>query len=310
MSKTLVMVGTRKGCFLLESDERRLEWEVRGPFCEGWPIYHVVRDADSGAIYAAGASEWHGASVWRSLDLGETWTQSSEGPRVRRLRAEALEGLGPHRRPRTPLRRRGDAGHLREPRRGQDVAGAEHARRPARPGVVERSGEPAAGPPRRPRDPAAPRRSEPLLGDRPGDRHLRDDGRRQLLDAAEPRVARGLADRESRGGLLRPQARDVAARQRPALPAEPRRDASQRRRRTVVDGDHGGAADGVRLRGGGASAGPRHVLRDPARPGPRALHARRERGGLAHRATRARRGSGSTTAFPSATPTSASSARG
>ncbi len=79
MSKTLVIVGTRKGCFFVESDERRLEWELRGPFCEGWPIYHAVHDADTGAIYAAGASEWHGASVWRSPDLGETWTQSSEG---------------------------------------------------------------------------------------------------------------------------------------------------------------------------------------------------------------------------------------
>ena len=79
MSKTLVMVGTRKGCFLLESNERRQEWELRGPFCEGWPIYHAVHDADTGAIYAAGASEWHGASIWRSLDRGETWTQSSDG---------------------------------------------------------------------------------------------------------------------------------------------------------------------------------------------------------------------------------------
>ena len=79
MSKTLVLVGTRKGCFILESDERRLNWELRGPFCEGWPIYHAVHDAETGAIYAAGASEWHGASIWRSLDLGETWTQSSEG---------------------------------------------------------------------------------------------------------------------------------------------------------------------------------------------------------------------------------------
>ena len=79
MSKTLVIVGTRKGCFLLESNERRQEWELRGPFCEGWPIYHAVHDADTGAIYAAGASEWHGASIWRSLDLGETWTQSSDG---------------------------------------------------------------------------------------------------------------------------------------------------------------------------------------------------------------------------------------
>jgi photosystem II stability/assembly factor-like uncharacterized protein len=79
MSKTLVMVGTRKGCFLLESNEQRQDWELRGPFCEGWPIYHAVHDADTGAIYAAGASEWHGASIWRSLDRGETWTQSSDG---------------------------------------------------------------------------------------------------------------------------------------------------------------------------------------------------------------------------------------
>ena len=79
MSKTVLMVGTRKGCFLLESDESRRDWEVRGPFCEGWPIYHAVHDAGTGAIYAAAASEWHGASIWRSPDLGETWNQSSEG---------------------------------------------------------------------------------------------------------------------------------------------------------------------------------------------------------------------------------------
>jgi photosystem II stability/assembly factor-like uncharacterized protein len=52
---------------------------VRGPFCEGWPIYHAVHDDDSGAIYAAAASEWHGAGVWRSRDRGETWEISSEG---------------------------------------------------------------------------------------------------------------------------------------------------------------------------------------------------------------------------------------
>ena len=79
MSKTVLMVGTRKGCFLLESDEGRRDWTLRGPFCEGWPIYHVIHDADSGTLFAAAASEWHGASVWRSPDLGETWEQSSEG---------------------------------------------------------------------------------------------------------------------------------------------------------------------------------------------------------------------------------------
>ena len=79
MSKTVLIVGTRKGCFLLESDESRREWALRGPFCENWPIYHAVHDPGSGTIYAAAASEWHGASVWRSPDLGETWEQSSEG---------------------------------------------------------------------------------------------------------------------------------------------------------------------------------------------------------------------------------------
>ena len=79
MSKTVLIVGTGKGCFLLESDAARRAWSLRGPYCENWPIFHAVHDPGSGTIYAAGASEWHGASIWRSPDLGETWEQSSEG---------------------------------------------------------------------------------------------------------------------------------------------------------------------------------------------------------------------------------------
>jgi hypothetical protein len=79
MPQTVVLVGTRKGLFMLTGAGDRRDWELRGPFCEGWPIYHAVYDADSGAIFAAAASEWHGATVWRSADLGETWEQSSEG---------------------------------------------------------------------------------------------------------------------------------------------------------------------------------------------------------------------------------------
>src|SRR5919202_7151792 len=79
MARTLLLVGTRKGCFLLESDQDRRDWSMRGPFCEGWPVYHAIIDPSSGAIYAAAASEWHGSAVWRSPDLGETWTHSSEG---------------------------------------------------------------------------------------------------------------------------------------------------------------------------------------------------------------------------------------
>jgi photosystem II stability/assembly factor-like uncharacterized protein len=79
MAETVLVVGTRKGCFLLVSDAERRDWEIRGPFCEGWPVYHGIYDAGSGSIYACAASEWHGAGVWRSRDLGETWELSSEG---------------------------------------------------------------------------------------------------------------------------------------------------------------------------------------------------------------------------------------
>src|SRR3954466_11540007 len=79
MAQTILLVGTRKGCFILESNGDRRDWNVRGPYCEGWPIYHAVYDEGSGTIYAAAASEWHGAGVWRSADLGETWELSSEG---------------------------------------------------------------------------------------------------------------------------------------------------------------------------------------------------------------------------------------
>jgi photosystem II stability/assembly factor-like uncharacterized protein len=79
MPRVVLLVGTRKGCYLLESDGDRRDWEVRGPFCESWPIYHAIHDSHSQTFYAAAASEWHGAGVWRSPDLGATWTLSSEG---------------------------------------------------------------------------------------------------------------------------------------------------------------------------------------------------------------------------------------
>jgi photosystem II stability/assembly factor-like uncharacterized protein len=73
-----LLVGTRKGAFVLDSDEARRDWQVRGPFCEAWPIHDLTLDAD-GAILAAGGSPWYGAAVWRSEDDGATWTHSSAG---------------------------------------------------------------------------------------------------------------------------------------------------------------------------------------------------------------------------------------
>jgi photosystem II stability/assembly factor-like uncharacterized protein len=79
MPRTMLLVGTRKGLFILESDGDRRDWTLRGPLCEGWPVYHAIHDPATGSLYAAAASEWHGAGVWRSSDLGQTWELSSEG---------------------------------------------------------------------------------------------------------------------------------------------------------------------------------------------------------------------------------------
>ncbi|MEX1171218.1 MAG: exo-alpha-sialidase [Chloroflexota bacterium] len=79
MTRVVLLVGTPKGAFFLESDADRRDWSVRGPLCEGWPIHDLIVEPSSGAIYAAGGSPWYGPAVWRSDDLGETWTHSSTG---------------------------------------------------------------------------------------------------------------------------------------------------------------------------------------------------------------------------------------
>ena len=81
--RVLVLQGTRKGAFILETNAPGREapgvWRLRGPLCEGWPINHFCHDAATGTIYAGGGSPWFGAAVWRSDDLGATWTHSSAG---------------------------------------------------------------------------------------------------------------------------------------------------------------------------------------------------------------------------------------
>ncbi len=72
-SGVTVLVGTTKGAFLLNGGSDRGGWKVKGPFCDGWPINHVIGDPESGTIWAGGGGEWSGAGVWRSVDGGETW---------------------------------------------------------------------------------------------------------------------------------------------------------------------------------------------------------------------------------------------
>lgn len=77
--RLLVLLGTKKGAFILEGDRNRRSWRVRGPMCDGWPIRHVNADPSDGAIYAGGGNEWYGPAVWKSLDAGASWTHSSAG---------------------------------------------------------------------------------------------------------------------------------------------------------------------------------------------------------------------------------------
>ena len=79
MTRHMLLVGTSKGAFLFDGDASRKSWSLRGPLCEGWPIHDLSVDPASGAILAAGGSAWYGPAVFRSEDLGATWTHSSEG---------------------------------------------------------------------------------------------------------------------------------------------------------------------------------------------------------------------------------------
>ncbi len=78
-ARIVILLGTKKGLLLLESDAERRHWHLRGPFCDAWPINYAMGDPRTGTIYAAGGNAWFGPAVWRSNDLGASWTHSSEG---------------------------------------------------------------------------------------------------------------------------------------------------------------------------------------------------------------------------------------
>ena len=74
MSGVRVLVGTRKGAFVLSSDGRRERWDISGPHFPGWEIYHVKGSpADPDRLYASQCSGWFGQVIQRSDDGGATW---------------------------------------------------------------------------------------------------------------------------------------------------------------------------------------------------------------------------------------------
>jgi photosystem II stability/assembly factor-like uncharacterized protein len=74
MSRVRVLVGTKKGAFVLTSDGQRRQWDVAGPHFAGWEIYHLKGSpANPNRIYASQSSGWFGQMIQRSDDGGKTW---------------------------------------------------------------------------------------------------------------------------------------------------------------------------------------------------------------------------------------------
>jgi photosystem II stability/assembly factor-like uncharacterized protein len=80
MTTIRVLVGTRKGAFILTSDGKRDKWSVSGPHFAGWEVYHLKGSpADPDRIYASQTSDWFGQIIQRSSDGGKTWEQPASG---------------------------------------------------------------------------------------------------------------------------------------------------------------------------------------------------------------------------------------
>src|SRR3954453_14128545 len=75
MSGVRVLVGTKKGGFILSADGKRQKWNVSGPFFQGWEIYHMKGSAaDPNRLFVSETSGWFGQVIQRSDDGGKTWS--------------------------------------------------------------------------------------------------------------------------------------------------------------------------------------------------------------------------------------------
>src|SRR5207247_9145341 len=74
MSGVRLLVGTRKGAFILTSGGTRDDWKVEGPLFAGWEMYHLKGSPDDqDRLYASQSTGWHGQVMQRSDDGGKTW---------------------------------------------------------------------------------------------------------------------------------------------------------------------------------------------------------------------------------------------
>ena len=81
MSSVRVLVGTKKGAFILTADGQRRNWQITGPHFAGWEIYHVKGSSlDPNRLYASQSSGWFGQIIQRSDDGGKTWNPPGTKP--------------------------------------------------------------------------------------------------------------------------------------------------------------------------------------------------------------------------------------
>lgn len=88
-----LVVGTKKGLFLFQSDRQRARWRLSGPFLNGLEINHATLDPRSGTLYATANNPWFGNKVAISPDLGRTWRDNKSSPRFAEGSGLVLERL-------------------------------------------------------------------------------------------------------------------------------------------------------------------------------------------------------------------------
>src|SRR5947208_10891446 len=95
MSQVRVLVGTKKGAFIITSDGKRQKWDITDPMFGGWEIYHLKGSpVDPNRIYVSQTSGWFGQIIQRSDDGGKTWDQPGTKPEDRKTPDGMPKGEG------------------------------------------------------------------------------------------------------------------------------------------------------------------------------------------------------------------------
>ena len=250
MPQIVLLVGTRKGCFVLESDADRTRLERpravlrRLADLQRGARPDVRRALRRGRQRMARRRRLAQQRPRRDVDAVERGLRRTPTPTLKLSKITGLTAAHGRR-----ARRHGGGRHLREHGRRRDLVAAQHPRRPARPRRLERPRQAAAGAPRAACDPARTPTSAShfwAVIQGYGIFETTDDGASWTPRNRGLRADWPLEDPEV-GYCVHKLVMSPVDRE-PHVPAEPLRHAPQRRRRALVVGDHRGASDRLRLR--------------------------------------------------------------